>query len=140
MKFTSDIQAAINDPKQMENLYQHSIQSSQEAEFRLDLEDAYEKSAFSQTQACYQLGFSRHFWYHHWLIDVGHLRSHLALSRSGPLYRNPVVPHCGYPCINFPFGNIEKELFIHLVGIRVFDPHQCLHFADLTQSVTLSQS
>ena len=57
MKFTSDIQAAINDPKQMENLYQHSIQSSQEAEFRLDLEDAYEKSADNLLLSAWHLRF-----------------------------------------------------------------------------------
>jgi hypothetical protein len=44
MKFTSDIQAAINDPQQMENLYQQAIQSGQEQEFRLDLQETYEKT------------------------------------------------------------------------------------------------
>ena len=57
MKFTSDIQAAINDPKQMENLYQQSIQSGQEAEFRLDLEDAYEKSADNLLLSAWHLRF-----------------------------------------------------------------------------------
>jgi len=44
MKYITEIQANINDPDHLENLYQLSRQSNDEAEFRLDLQEAYEKS------------------------------------------------------------------------------------------------
>jgi len=44
MKFITEIQAGINDPEQLENLYQLSKQSNEEAEFRADLQELYEKS------------------------------------------------------------------------------------------------
>jgi hypothetical protein len=44
MKFTSDIQGAVTDPERMENLYQLSRQANEEAEFRADLQEVFEKS------------------------------------------------------------------------------------------------
>lgn len=44
MKFIPDIQASINDPERLENLYQLSRGSGDEAEFRADLHEVYEKS------------------------------------------------------------------------------------------------
>ncbi len=45
MKYVTEIQGAIDDPEQLENLYQLSRQSNEEAEFRADLQDVYEKSS-----------------------------------------------------------------------------------------------
>ena len=44
MKFVSEIQTAINDPERLESLYQNSRQANEEAEFRVDLQEVYEKS------------------------------------------------------------------------------------------------
>jgi len=44
MKFLTEIQAASNDPERLENLYQDSKQASEETEFRVDLQEVYEKS------------------------------------------------------------------------------------------------
>lgn len=44
MKFTAEIQSASSNPEQMENLYQTAKQSAEEAEFRSDLEQEFEKS------------------------------------------------------------------------------------------------
>src|SRR5512136_1559392 len=44
MKFTSEIQALINSPEDLENLYQMARQSNEEPEFRSDLQELYEKS------------------------------------------------------------------------------------------------
>jgi hypothetical protein len=57
MKYTSDIQAAMNDPAQLENLYQQSVQSGQEAEFRLDLQENYEKSPDNLLLSAWHLRF-----------------------------------------------------------------------------------
>jgi hypothetical protein len=57
MKYTSDIQAANNNPQQMENLYQQAIQSDQEGEFRLDLKEAYEKSPENLLLSAWHLRF-----------------------------------------------------------------------------------
>jgi hypothetical protein len=57
MKFTSEIQATINDPQQMETLYQQAIQSGQEEEFRLDLQETYEKSPENLLLSAWHLRF-----------------------------------------------------------------------------------
>jgi hypothetical protein len=44
MKYATDIQAAANDPERLEELYQLSRQSNEEAEFRADLQEVFEKS------------------------------------------------------------------------------------------------
>ncbi len=44
MKFASEIQAVSTDPERLEDLYQLARQSSEEAEFRVDLQEVYEKS------------------------------------------------------------------------------------------------
>lgn len=44
MKYTDEIRSAVDDPLQMENLYQLSRQANQEAEFRSDLQTEFEKS------------------------------------------------------------------------------------------------
>ncbi|MFZ2098797.1 MAG: hypothetical protein WAV05_19355 [Anaerolineales bacterium] len=57
MKFISDIQEAINDPERMESLYQQSMQSGQEAEFRLDLQEIYQKSPDNLLLSAWHLRF-----------------------------------------------------------------------------------
>jgi hypothetical protein len=57
MKYISDIQEAMNDPEQMESLYQQSVQSSQEVEFRLDLQEIYQKSPDNVLLAAWHLRF-----------------------------------------------------------------------------------
>jgi hypothetical protein len=44
MKYTADIQSAMHDPRQLEELYQLSISDNGEAEFRADLQSEFEKS------------------------------------------------------------------------------------------------
>ena len=44
MKYTADIQSAINNPQKLEELYQLSSKANEEAEFRADLLSEYEKS------------------------------------------------------------------------------------------------
>jgi hypothetical protein len=44
MKYSTDIQSASNNPESLESLYQLAKQSNEEAEFRADLQDAFEKS------------------------------------------------------------------------------------------------
>jgi hypothetical protein len=44
MKYVSEIQAAVNDPERLENLYLLSRQANEEAEYRADLHEVYEKS------------------------------------------------------------------------------------------------
>jgi hypothetical protein len=44
MKYTTDIQAAANNPGQLEDLYQLSRQANEEAEFRIDMQEVFEKS------------------------------------------------------------------------------------------------
>jgi hypothetical protein len=43
MKYVSEIQAAANNPEQLEQLYQSSRQVNEETEFRTDLQDIFEK-------------------------------------------------------------------------------------------------
>jgi hypothetical protein len=57
MKFTSEIQAAIQNPQRMESLYQQSVQDGQEAEFRLDLEATYENSPDNLLLSAWHLRF-----------------------------------------------------------------------------------
>ena len=44
MKYSTEIQDAVNDPKRLEDLYQVSRQSGEEAEFRSDMQEIFEKS------------------------------------------------------------------------------------------------
>lgn len=44
MKYVTEIQAAANDPVRLEDLYHLSRQANEEAEFRADLQEVYEKS------------------------------------------------------------------------------------------------
>jgi len=44
MKYGPEIQAAVNDPERLEELYHLSRQASEEPEFRADLQEIYEKS------------------------------------------------------------------------------------------------
>jgi hypothetical protein len=44
MKYTTEIQAVSNDPQRLEDLYQLSRQANEEAEFRADLQELFEKS------------------------------------------------------------------------------------------------
>jgi hypothetical protein len=45
MKYVSEIQDAANDPERLEDLYQVSRQANEEAEFRADLQEVFEKSS-----------------------------------------------------------------------------------------------
>ena len=57
MKYTVDLQSALNDPRKLEELYQRSKNANDEAEFRLDLQSEYEKSPENLVLAAWQARF-----------------------------------------------------------------------------------
>lgn len=57
MKYSADIQSALNDPRKLEELFQFSKQASEEAEFRLDLQSEYEKTPENILLSAWQARF-----------------------------------------------------------------------------------
>ncbi len=57
MKYTPEIQAAINDPGRLENLYQQSLSANEEVEFRSDLQAELEKSPDNLLLAAWHFRF-----------------------------------------------------------------------------------
>jgi hypothetical protein len=57
MKYSADIQSALNDPHKLEELYQLSKQANEEADFRADLQLEYDKSPENLLLSAWQARF-----------------------------------------------------------------------------------
>lgn len=60
MKYLPEIQASINSPDQLENLYQVAKQANNEAEFRSDLQEMYQKSPDNLLLSAWHSRFEHH--------------------------------------------------------------------------------
>ena len=60
MKYIPEIQASINSPDQMEDLYQVAKQANEELEFRTDLQEAYERSPDNMLLSAWHSRFEHH--------------------------------------------------------------------------------
>ena len=63
MKYTSNIQASSSSPDDLESLYQSARQANEEAEFRSDFQEVYEKSPDNLLLAAWNARFTHTY---HW--------------------------------------------------------------------------
>ena len=144
MKYTTDIQAAVNNPDQLEDLYQLSRQANEEAEFRADLQEVFEKSPDNLLLSAWHARFahlpipkSKRSTNWGLAVVLGIVTGLLlwsisehrpALPGSNSILNPPLGSYCDHPSIIFHGDHFQKELSLYN-DIRSWSYHcLCLCF------------